>query len=155
MTGKWSGAFWRDLAERTGFTAVAALIVWLPTANTTSLTFEAAWAGIGLTTALTFLKCLLANLKDPASGASFLSPPGPVLEDASGQDVASKSFESSHRPQDPNQHGAVNWLFVIGVAVVVIALILLFSVIDVNKDKDNDGKHGLDWERTTSAMVLR
>lgn len=84
---KWSSAFWADLAERVGTTFLYGLVTLISMDNVlegpdwdTTL-----WPIVVLPTALSLLKGLLANLKDPESGASLLdSPPGPVLEDERG-----------------------------------------------------------------------
>lgn len=84
---KWGRAFWADLGERVGSTFVYGLITLISMDNVlegpdwdTTL-----WPIVVLPTALSLLKGLLANMKDPQSGASLLdSPPGPVLEDERG-----------------------------------------------------------------------
>lgn len=82
---KWSGAFWADLGERVAATAVYGLVTMLTADASGALSGNAQqwWLIVGLPTALAALKGLLANLKDPESGASLLpSPPGPeVVED--------------------------------------------------------------------------
>lgn len=88
---KWSSAFWKDLAERTGTAFISGLITLIAMDNVlegpdwdTTL-----WPIVVLPTLLSLLKGLGANMANPASGASLLSaPPGPVLEDEAGRDVA-------------------------------------------------------------------
>ncbi len=155
MPSKWSGPFWADLFERVGSVAVYGLITALTTVNVSDLDWDQAWAIIVLPTVLSFLKGLLANMKDPDSGASLLSaPPGPVLEDAAGHDVANKSFESSHKK--PDQTGAGEGRFILLVALGVLVALILWWVITavVHDDNDkNDGGRGLDWERAPHSQV--
>lgn len=80
---KWSKQFWVDLAERVASTAIYGIITVLSIDNLLDggLTLEVAWAVVGLPTALAALKGLLANLKDPDSGASLVDhPPGPIVQ---------------------------------------------------------------------------
>jgi len=80
MASKWSRAFWADLAERVGSVIIYGLITALTTVSVTDLDWEEAWTIIGLPAALSFIKGIAANLKNPDSGASLLNPPpGPVL----------------------------------------------------------------------------
>lgn len=51
-----------------------------------------------------------------------------------------------------NHHGAVNWIMVIAICVLFIAAVVLFSLIDVDRDKD--GKRGLDWERAPISKTF-
>lgn len=77
---KWSKSYWADLAERVASTAIYGLITLLTANAVTNLTPELGWTIVGLPTILSLLKGLLANLKDPESGASLLpSPPGPEI----------------------------------------------------------------------------
>jgi len=78
---KWSKGFWADLAERVGAVFVYSLITLLTMDNVLErVNFETLWPIVVLPTVLSLLKGLLANLKDPASGASLLNPPpGPVV----------------------------------------------------------------------------
>ena len=80
---KWSKQFWVDLAERAGSTALYGLVTVLSIENllTGGLTAEVAWTVVGLPTALAVVKGLMANLKDPDSGASLVNhPPGPIVQ---------------------------------------------------------------------------
>jgi hypothetical protein len=81
---KWSSGYWADLGERTASTAGYGVITML-TANASGAVSgdaEQWWLVVGLPTALSLLKGLLANLKDSESGASLLpSPPGPDVAD--------------------------------------------------------------------------
>lgn len=81
---KWSRAFWADLGERVGTTFLYGLVTLIsmdnvlegPDWNTTL------WPILVVPTALSLIKGLLANMKDPESGASLLpAPPGPVIEE--------------------------------------------------------------------------
>lgn len=92
---KWGRAFWADLGERVGTTFLYGLVTLIsmdnvlegPDWNTTL------WPIVALPTALSLLKGLLANMKDPESGASLLdAPPGPVLEERGAIDVATAAF---------------------------------------------------------------
>ena len=80
---KWSSAFWADLFERVGATLVYAVITYITVDNTLERPdFATLWPIVVLPTLLSFLKGLLANLKDAESGASLLNaPPGPVITD--------------------------------------------------------------------------
>lgn len=79
---KWSGAFWADLGERTASTAGYGVVTMLTADASGAISGnpEQWWLVVGLPSALCALKGLLANLKDPESGASLLpSPPGPEV----------------------------------------------------------------------------
>lgn len=83
MPNKWSGTFWADLSERVASTATGAVITML-TADSTGVVSGSAkqwWVVVGLPTLLSFLKGILANLKDSESGPSLLpSPPAPPVD---------------------------------------------------------------------------
>jgi hypothetical protein len=84
MPRKWSKTFWADLAERVGATAIGALLAVLTGSSTGALSNDPAvwWAVIGVPTAVSLLKGLLANMADPESGPSLLpSPPAPDVQD--------------------------------------------------------------------------
>jgi len=71
---KWSKKFWQDLAERVGATAIGALLGVLTGTGTGAIPNSPAvwWTIIGVPTATSLLKGLLANLADPESGPSLL-----------------------------------------------------------------------------------
>jgi hypothetical protein len=84
VRNKWSKAFWVDFLERVGATFVGALITLVtmdnilegPDWNTVL------WPIVVVPTLLAVLKGLLANVKDPESGASLLNhPPGPEVQE--------------------------------------------------------------------------
>lgn len=79
----WSRAFWSDLAERVGSTFLQALLGVLVATNTPALDwsdYRAVWVLLGIPTAASLIKGLLANMAQPESGASLLpTPPGPDL----------------------------------------------------------------------------
>lgn len=68
-----SKAFWKDALERVLGTVLAALAVALPVDLTglKELQVNEVAAGIGLLAVATLVKCLLAVLKNPNTGASF------------------------------------------------------------------------------------
>ena len=81
---RWSGQFWADLAERVGSTAIYGLIAVLTGDATGAISNDPKvwWAVVGLPTALSLLKGLLANMAGPDSGPSLLpSPPAPEVDD--------------------------------------------------------------------------
>lgn len=104
---KWGRAYWADLAERVGSVFVYSLITYITTVQTTTLDWSQAWAIVVLPTVLSLLKGLGANMKNPESGPSLLSPPpGPVERGQSSLIVA-----------------------VLVVLVVVVILLLIFPAI--------------------------
>jgi hypothetical protein len=79
---KWSKDYWIDLTERAGSTAVYGVITMLTADQSGAISGSAEqwWLVVGLPTALSLLKGLAANLKDPESGASLVNhPPGPEV----------------------------------------------------------------------------
>lgn len=77
---KWTKGFWQDWLERVGSVTVYGLITLLTTVNVTDLDWHQSWIIVLLPAALSALKGVLANMKEPASGASLLDPPpGPVI----------------------------------------------------------------------------
>ena len=80
---KWSKSFWADLGERVGSTFLGALIpAAVAAGNLAALDWVNALELAGSAAGISLLKGLLANLKDPESGASLLSsPPGPEIVD--------------------------------------------------------------------------
>lgn len=93
---KWSKAFWSDLGERVGATFGGALLAMITLTGSTPVDWtdgKALWAVLGVPTATSLLKGLLANLRDGDTGASLLSaPPGPVLVDEGEHVAADRSF---------------------------------------------------------------
>ena len=80
---KWNKRYFSDLAERVGSTFLGALLGALTLTGTTPVDWSDAkviWAVLGIPTAVSLIKGLLANLGDPESGASLLpAPPGPEV----------------------------------------------------------------------------
>lgn len=78
MSKKWSKTYWQDLAERVGATAIGALLAVLTGSSTGAIPNSPAvwWTVIGVPTATSLLKGLLANMADPETGASLLPPDG-------------------------------------------------------------------------------
>jgi ABC-type amino acid transport system permease subunit len=107
---KWTKAFWVDLAERVGATFLGAVLGLLTLSGTTTVdwtNWNYIWTVVGLPVAFSLLKGLLANLKDPESGASMVdAPPGPVLE-----------------------NGATDILYAAGAALVLLAVVLLVTTL--------------------------
>jgi hypothetical protein len=110
VKSKWSKAFWRDLGERVASTFIASFIpVYVAAANVAHLDWVNAVEISGTAAGLSLLKGLAANLASPESGPSLLSPPpGPVETDA------------------PDR-GAVDALFLVAVAVLVVVVLLFFG----------------------------
>lgn len=69
---KWGGAFWNDLAERVGTTAIYGVITFLTLGGTDTVAWDKAWAVIVLPTILSFLKAVLVNLGGNAPTASLV-----------------------------------------------------------------------------------
>lgn len=84
MTNKWSTEFWIDLSERVVATFLGALLTVFTVTQTTPLDWSdgaVVWTVLGVPTLVSLIKGLLANLADPASGASAVPhPPGPDVE---------------------------------------------------------------------------
>lgn len=79
---KWSKSYFSDLAERVASTVIQVLIPMVVAAQTTSLDYNLAAKVVGTAGLLALLKGLLANLGNPASGASVLPvSPGPEVND--------------------------------------------------------------------------
>lgn len=80
---KWSKAFWADLGERVLSTFLQALLGTAVLTGTTPVDWsdgKAIWATLGVPTALSLVKGLLANMANPESGPSLLpSPPAPEV----------------------------------------------------------------------------
>lgn len=85
-TSKWSRAYWSDLAERVGATLLGALLGCITLTSTTPVDWtdaKAVWAVLGIPTAVSLIKGLLANMAAPESGPSLLpSPPAPDVTPA-------------------------------------------------------------------------
>jgi hypothetical protein len=80
----WSGTFWADWAERVASSAIGGVLTMLGLSVSDLLhSSVSAWlAVVGIPTATSALKGLLANLADDESGPSLLpAPPAPVVED--------------------------------------------------------------------------
>jgi hypothetical protein len=90
---KWGKQFWADLGERVGATFLGALLTLITMDNILEgPDFDTVlWPIVVLPTVFALLKGLLANLKDPQSGASLLNAPpegeGPIINDTYGQNV--------------------------------------------------------------------
>lgn len=87
MSKKWSGAFWADLAERVGSTAIGALLAVIAGSTSGAIPNDPAvwWSVVGVPTVVSLLKGLLANMTNPESGPSLLPSP-PVPDVAPNQD---------------------------------------------------------------------
>lgn len=99
---KWTKAFWVDLGERVGATAVGALITMLTAdaSGAISGNTQQWWLIVGLPTALSALKGVLANLADSESGASIVpAPPGPEVQPADDLDPDVWVGEEHDEPQ--------------------------------------------------------
>jgi ABC-type amino acid transport system permease subunit len=86
VVNKRSRAFWVDLGERVGATFLGALAALITLSETTAVAWTDPaylWPVLGLPTAISLVKGLLANLAAPGSGASLVPPasPGPVLNE--------------------------------------------------------------------------
>lgn len=84
MSKKWSKTYWADLGERVGSTFVGALIpAAIAAGNLVSLDWVNALELAGSAAAISLLKGLYANLKNPESGPSLLpAPPAPPVPEA-------------------------------------------------------------------------
>lgn len=111
-TNKWSKAFFVDLGERVGATFLGALLTVFTATETTPLDWtdgQAVWTLLGVPVLFALIKGLLANIKDPESGASFVNaPPGPVLVD---------------------EAGVSSILGALGIGLLVLGVILLFTTL--------------------------
>lgn len=81
---KWSGTFWADWSERVASSAIGGVLTMLGLSVTDLL--AASWQAwltvVGVPTATSALKGILANLKDSESGPSLLpAPPAPVVDE--------------------------------------------------------------------------
>ena len=76
MPKKWSKAFWQDLAERVGATAIGALLAVITGSQTGAIPNDPAvwWTVVGVPSLVSLLKGLLANMAAPETGASALPP---------------------------------------------------------------------------------
>lgn len=72
MSGKWSKAYFADLAERVGASAVGGALTMLGLTSLTDLTWEYTWVVVGVPTVTSLLKGLLVNLGDGAATASVV-----------------------------------------------------------------------------------
>ena len=82
----WSGEFWADLGERVLASFLGGVLALLGTAGATPLDWNdpaLLWSVVGLPTAFSLVKGLLANVANAESGPSLLpSPPAPEIKDA-------------------------------------------------------------------------
>ena len=70
----WTRAFWKDTAERvlgTALAGVAAILAGEAIPSVPDTTLKAKAIGLGLLCAGTLVKCLIAGLASPNTGASF------------------------------------------------------------------------------------
>jgi len=72
MESKWSRAYWTDLGERVGASAVGGLLTMLGLTSLTDLTWVYVWVVVGVPTATSLLKGLLVNLGGSAPTASIV-----------------------------------------------------------------------------------
>lgn len=83
MTAKWTPEFLADLAERVVSTFLGALLTVITVTGGTSVDWNdgaVVWAILGVPTAVSLIKGLLANMANPDSGASLVPPPaGPQV----------------------------------------------------------------------------
>lgn len=110
---KWTKKFALDLTERVLSTLLYGVIAML-TADANGVISGSAqqwWLVVGLPTVLSLVKGVLANLAAPETGASLIpeSPPGPKV--------------------NPEERGAVDILYALGVAVLVLAVLLLVTTL--------------------------
>jgi hypothetical protein len=82
---KWSGEFFADLTERVVATFLGALLTVVALTEGTPLDWsngQVVWTVLGVPTAVSLIKGLLANMANGESGASALpAPPGPEVND--------------------------------------------------------------------------
>lgn len=69
---KWNKAYFADLTERVGASAVGGLLTMVGLTNLTSLTWEYTWVVVGVPAATSLLKGLLVNLGGGAPTASIV-----------------------------------------------------------------------------------
>lgn len=97
-SSKWSKAFAADLGERVFSTFLGALLGALTIVTATPVDWtdgKAMWAILGVPTAVSLIKGLLANLADGESGASLLpAPPGPEVNEPQPADTRSAYDDS-------------------------------------------------------------
>lgn len=88
--GKWGAPFWKDTAERVVATTGEVALAFIPVdlANIgPELKLEHIAAVIGLTALASLLKCITANAKNPATGASLgTTVPGDLVAAKSDPD---------------------------------------------------------------------
>jgi hypothetical protein len=74
MSQIWTGAFWKDTGERvlgTALAGVAAILAGEVVPGVPDTTLKAQAIGLGLLCLATLVKCMLAGLSSPNTGASF------------------------------------------------------------------------------------
>lgn len=85
MSKKWSKTYWADLGERVLATEIGALLTTSLLMGGTAVDWsngQAVWMLLGAPPAVSFLKGILANLKNSDSGPSMLpAPPAPDVTD--------------------------------------------------------------------------
>lgn len=102
MASKWSGAYWGDLGERVGTTAIYGVITML-TANASGAVSGSAqqwWVVVGLPTALSLLKSLATNLGGTEPSASL----APVTSNNAPDDLPPPLDESEDVSDDVTEH---------------------------------------------------
>lgn len=72
MNKKWNRAYFADLAERAGASAVGGLLTMVGLTSLTELTWEYTWVVVGVPTVTSLLKGLLVNLGGSAPSASIV-----------------------------------------------------------------------------------
>jgi len=81
---KWNKSYWSDLGERVVATEIGALFTTSWLFGQTQLDWsngKAVWITLGAPAAVSFLKGIYANLKNPDSGPSLLpAPPAPEVQ---------------------------------------------------------------------------
>lgn len=71
--GKWGRAYWADLSERVGSTFLGALLATMTVTSQTPVDWTdgaVVWSILGVPTAVSLIKGLLANLRGPDPSAS-------------------------------------------------------------------------------------
>lgn len=81
MSGKWSKAYFADLTERVGASAVGGALTMVGLTSLTDLTWEYTWVVVGVPTVTSLLKGLLVNLGGVAPTASIVD----VTSDGNGE----------------------------------------------------------------------
>lgn len=76
IPNKWSKAYWQDLAERVGASAIGGLLAALTGNWSGAIPNDPAvwWTVVGVPAVVSLLKGLLANMANPETGPSLLPP---------------------------------------------------------------------------------